>query len=128
VVNRPLSVRVTLVFIVLNSLIWLAFGVIIAADAHPALPDLPLYKGIMAFLSLAMAGILLVLFIFIWKRSRVAYFIVLALYVVTSLLIFFDDVGLTDLTVLAINIVPIVLLVKDRSWYLQRGSHAVDSI
>jgi hypothetical protein len=126
--NRPLSVRVTLVFIVLNSLIWLALGVIIAADVHPAIPDLPLYKGIMAFLSLATAGVLLVLFIFIWKHSRVAYFIALALFVVTALLIFFDDVGLPDLVVLAINIVPIFLLVKDRSWYLQRGPHVVDRI
>jgi lysylphosphatidylglycerol synthetase-like protein (DUF2156 family) len=117
--KHPLSVIVCLVFILLNSLIWLVFGVIIAVNAHPAIPAQPLIKGIMAFLSIAIAVILLVLFVLIRRHNRIAYFLALAGFIVTSLLTIFDDFGLSDLVVLAINIVPIVLLIKDRAWYLQ---------
>ena len=125
--NRPLSVSVALIFILLNALVWLAFGVIIAANAHPALPDQPIIKGVMAFLSLATAGILLGVFIFLGKRSRVAYFIALGLFVAISLLTIFDQFGLADLVILAINIVPVILLIKDRAWYLHVKPRAVGS-
>jgi hypothetical protein len=125
--NRLLSVSAALIFILLNAFVWLALGVIIAANAHPALPDLPLFKGIMAFLSFATAGILLGVFIFLGKRSRIAYFIALGLFVAISLLTIFDQFGLADLIILAINIVPIILLIKDRTWYLQIRPRTVGS-
>lgn len=117
--NRPLSVSVSLIFILLNALVWLALGVIIAANAHPALPNLPLLKGVMAFLSFSIAGILVGAFIFLVKRNRIAYFIALGLLVAMTLLTIFDQFGLSDLIILVINIVPIVLLIKDQAWYLQ---------
>jgi len=124
-VNRPLSVTVSLIFIFLNSLVWLAFGVIIAANAHPALPSLPLVRGAMAFLSFGTALIFLGAFIFLMKQIRIAYFIALGLLVVTSLLTIFDQFGLVDLIFLIINVVPVILLIKDRAWYLQGKSRAV---
>lgn len=120
--NRPLTVTITLVFILLNVLIWLVLGIVIAINAHPALPVPPLMKGTMAFLSIVIAGILAALFFFIRKRNRIAYILILAFFVFTALLTFFDDVGWSDLVVLVINIVPIVLLIKDRTWYLQGAS------
>jgi lysylphosphatidylglycerol synthetase-like protein (DUF2156 family) len=125
--NRPLSVSAALILILLNALVWLALGVIIAANVHPALPDQPLIKGVMAFLALATAGILLGLFIFLGRHSRVAYFIALGLLIATSLLSILDEFGLADLVFLAINIAPIILLIKDRTWYLQMRSRAVES-
>jgi hypothetical protein len=73
----------------------------------------------MAFLSLVMAGILFGLFIFIRKQNRIAYYLTLAFFIFNVLLTIFDDVGLADLFVLVLNIIPIVLLVKDRTWYLK---------
>jgi hypothetical protein len=116
--KRPISVIVTSVFILINMLIWLALGVIIAAQLHPALSVPPAARGIMAFLSIALAAILLALFIFLNKGNRAAYFLTLAFFAFTAILTFFDDVGLSDLVVLAINILPLVLLIKDRSFYL----------
>jgi lysylphosphatidylglycerol synthetase-like protein (DUF2156 family) len=117
--NRRLSISVTAIFVLLNALVWLAFGVIIALDAHPALPDLPVLKGIMAFLSLAAAGILLGVLFLLGKRNRFAYFIALAFFAATALLTIFDDFGWADLVVLALNLAPIILLIKDRAWYLR---------
>lgn len=125
--NRPLSVSAALIFTLLNALVWLALGVIIAANAHPALPDVPIIKGIMAFLSFAASGILLGLFVFLGKRSRIAYFIAVGLFVAISLMTIFDQFGLADLVILIINIVPIILLIKDRAWYLQIRPKPIES-
>ena len=118
--ERPISVNINFTFILLNFFIWLVLGIIIAVNAHPALPDVPIMKGILAALSLAMAGILLVLFILIYRHNRTAFYLTLAFFGVTALLTVFDEVGVSDLVVLVINIIPIILLIKDRSWYLEQ--------
>jgi len=117
--DRPLTVNATFAFILLNIIIWLALGIIIAVEAHPALPDIPIMKGIIATLSLVIAGLLIVLFLFIYRRNRTAYYLTLAFFAVTSVLTIIDEVGISDIVVLVINIIPIVLLIKDRNWYLQ---------
>ena len=115
----PLSVPVNLIFILLNTLIWLALGLIIALHAHPALPDKPIIQGGMAFMSFCAAGILLGLFFFLRKQVRLAWFAALGFLAFTCLLTIFDDFGWADLIVLVLNLVPMILLIKDRSWYLQ---------
>jgi hypothetical protein len=117
-VKRPLSITITWFFILLNALVWFALGVVIAANAHPALPDLPLLKGLMVGLSFAGAGCFLAGLLFLIRRKRAAYYGLLALLAGTALLTFFDQVGWSDLVVLAVNIIPIVLLISDRAWYL----------
>jgi len=119
VTNRHFSVTLTSIFIVLNAIIWLALCIIIAVNAHPALPVPPALKWIMALLSIGMAGILLGLFVLLRKGNRGAYYLILAFFAVTSLLTIFDDVGLSDIVVLILNIIPIVLLIQDRAWYFQ---------
>jgi len=100
--------------------IWLVLGIIIATGAHSAMPDLPAMKSIMAGLSIGIAGVLLVLFILLYKRKRTAFFLTLAFFAVAAVLTVFDQVGISDIVVLVINIIPIILLVKDRAWYLER--------
>lgn len=116
---RPLSVTVTLILILLAASIWLALGLIIAGNRHPALPDILWIKSVLAVGSLAAGAALLGLSFFLSKRNRSAYFAARVLLAVTCLLILFDDVGWTDVAVLFINVAPLVLLIKDRDWYLQ---------
>ncbi len=117
--NRPFSVTLTWIFIILNAIFWLALGIMIAVNTHPELPVPSLQKGIMAFLSITMAGILMALFVFLRKGNRIAYYLTVALFIVVSLLTIFDDVGLSDIFVLVLNLIPIALLIKDRNWYLK---------
>lgn len=128
VTECPLSVTATLVFILLNSVIWLVFGVVSATNANPGALVPPLIKWIMAFLSIVIAGILLGLFLFIRRRSRIAYYLTMALLVATFFLNFFDNVGLIDIVVIIINIIPILLLIKDRAWYLQGRAQIQGSV
>jgi hypothetical protein len=116
---RPLTVKINLVVILVNALIWLALGIIIAIDTHPGLPDMPEMKGILAILSILIAGILLVLTFFLFKQITIAFYLTLAFFGISAFLTIFDDVGLADLGFVVICLIPVVLLIKDRAWYLQ---------
>jgi|WetSurMetagenome_2_1015567.scaffolds.fasta_scaffold101723_3 hypothetical protein len=117
----PRSVSITLSLILLNILIWFSFAIIVAANLHPALPTSPLFKGIMTFLAFTIAIILLILLIFLTKHNRVAYFLTVGIFVITSVVTIFDDFGWVDFIVLVIGLAPIILLAKDRAWYLMEN-------
>lgn len=116
--HRPVTVTINLVFILLNTLIWLILAIMIAANVIPGLGDLPAMKWSLTILSIIIAIILLVLTYFLYKHNLKAYYLTSAFFAITSILVIFDDVGLADIIVLGISIVPIILLIKDRSWYL----------
>lgn len=118
--SRPRTVILCLVFIFLNVLVWLVLGVVTATNLHLALPEIPLLRGIMAGMSFTGAGILLVAFILLLKRRRIGFFLALGFLLVTALLTFFDQVGWVDLVTLVIHLIPILLLIKDRDWYLPK--------
>jgi hypothetical protein len=117
--NRSFSITLARIFIILNALIWLALGIIIALNVHPALPVPTTMKAIIAIISIAMAGILILLFFFLQKGNRMAYYLTIAFFGFVSILTIFDEVGLSDVFILVLNLIPIVLLIKDRTWYLK---------
>jgi hypothetical protein len=123
----PVSVSVTFILLLLNALIWLALGVLLAINAHPAIPDVPLIRWGMTFLAFAGGGILLGLLVLLGKRYPPAYYIVIGILAAITVLTFFDQVGLIDLLYLAINLAPIPMLIKDRAWYLQRSAREAGS-
>jgi peptidoglycan/LPS O-acetylase OafA/YrhL len=118
--KTPASVFATFIFLLLNALVWLAFAIIVATGLHPSIPQDNLVKWTMVILAFLVAGVLSILCFFLRKRSKVAYYLTLALLLVISLLTVFDEFGLSDLIYLIIAVVPLVLLIKDRAWYLQR--------
>ncbi len=117
--TRPRSVSITFMLIILNTFIWLAFGIIVIAHIHPALPNSPLVKGLLASLAFITAGILLTFLLLLIKHLRIAYFFMVATLTVLSLATIFDDFGWIDFVVLVIGLVPLILLIKDRAWYLR---------
>jgi hypothetical protein len=122
--KRPLSVSAGLIFVLLNALIWLVLGEIIALQAHPALPVSRTIQTVMVVLSFGAAAILVGLFVFLWRHNRITWFLTVGFLALTSILTIFDDFGWADLIVLVINVIPIVLLIKDRAWYLGKKSEA----
>jgi hypothetical protein len=116
---RPLTVWVGQAFILLNALLWLAFGVatIIRLDPGPVIPDD--MRGFMSMAAFAIAAILLGSLFFLFRRNRNAYYLVIVFFAFFSLAIFFDDVGWSDLVFLGISLMPLILLIVDRKWYVQ---------
>jgi len=119
-VRRPPLVAATLILITISAFVWLTLGVIIAAGAHPAIPDVPLVRTLMAVGSLAAAAVLAVIVILLARRIRIGYWMGVAALTTSSVVIFFDDVGWTDLIFLALCLIPLFLLLRDRTWYLRR--------
>jgi hypothetical protein len=72
---------------------------------------------LMAVLSIVAGCVILGVLLFLGKRRRLAFFAMLGILTVASLVIFLDDVGLVDLAFLALNLIPLALLIKDRAWY-----------
>ena len=120
--NRPESVTATLMLMLLSAAAWLAFGVIVAGGLHPALPDLPVYRQVLAYGSFAAGAVLACLFILLRRRIAAAWYLAVALSFGTCVATIFDDVGLADVSVIAVNLVLAGLLIRDRRWYLRAGS------
>ena len=125
--KRPLSVNISLLFIVIDALIWLTLCLFIILNIHPALPGEPLIRLIYAGMSLAFAAVLSGLAFFLYRHRTKAYYLVCAILLFTILITFFDNVGLSDLLVVLLNLIPLVLLIKDRKWYLQNPAPAATS-
>lgn len=118
--NFPLIIKIALVFILVNAIGWLMLGVLVATGVHTGLPDDETLKLIMLLGLFGGAIILLLLFQLLRMRKRLAYFITLVALALIMLLTLFDQVGLADAVVLVITLVPFVLLIMGRKWFLQQ--------
>lgn len=117
--NIPTLIKVALGFILLSALTWLVIGALIAAQLHPGMPSDPILQWGMAAAAFAVGVVLVVLAWLLAKRRRLAYFIALVALAVVMLLMVFDQFGWADLVGLVINLVPFVLLLIGRKWFLQ---------
>jgi hypothetical protein len=118
--NLPKTVTLTLLLILLDSLVWLGFGLAVAAGAIPSIPQAGGLRWIMAVLALGSAAFLAGIAFLLRRHSRPAYFLALGLLAVIAVLSITDQIGLLDLASLLINLIPLGLLLKDRRWYLER--------
>ena len=117
----PSTVTAAHFLLLLNALVWLVFGIIVAAGLHPSMPESDVFRWTMAVLALLTTSVLLGLWVFLRRRSGIAYYLTIGLLVVLSILTVTDEFGLSDLIVLIIIAAPLVLLIKARAWYLRRN-------
>lgn len=117
--KQPVTITINLIVMLLNALIWLVLGLIIILDLHPSLSVAAGMRIGLAIISIVLSGILFGLAYFLRKHSRTAYYLTLAFFALTTVLIIFDQIGAADIAFLVISIVPIILLIIDRKWYLQ---------
>ena len=74
----PRSVALAHALILLGAVIWLLLAVLLALNAHPAFPDDPLIRNVMAVLSLTAGLVVLALLALLRQRRRLAYLGMLA--------------------------------------------------
>ena len=118
--SPPSSVKVTFALMLINALVWLAFAAVVALGMHPSLPRGDLVSVGMAWLAFLAAVVLMLLAFLLRRRSRWGYILTVAALIVLATLTIADQLGLVDLLVLVIVVIPLVLLIKDRAWYLGR--------
>lgn len=112
--------RITLVFMILQAIFWFGFGIAALTGLHPALPGSTLLKWAMGGLAIAVSIIFILIFILLHKRLKIGYYAALAVLVVVGLLTIFDEVGWVDLAYLVTVLVPLLLLLVNRKWYLKK--------
>jgi hypothetical protein len=117
--HPPLSARATVFLISLNALAWAAFGIVTAAGALPSLQQPLALRWVFAGLALGAAAVLATIAVLLARRVRQAYFAALGMLAAIAVLSITDQVGAADLISLALVVLPIVLLIKDRSWFLR---------
>ena len=118
-VARPVSVKITIFCLLAIATLWLVFGLMVALGLHPYFNSTGLFRWIMAFCSITAALMLFGLGLLLHKRFKPAWYLGVILLSVMTLANLFDDIGWIDLLVMVGALMPLILLIKDRKWYLQ---------
>lgn len=117
--NELQILSITRFFILLDAFVWLAFAIITAVGAHPALPSSEGLRWAMAGGALLTSISLAALDVLLGRAGRLVYYLTLGLLAVLSILTITDDFGVADMAVLVLHLVPLVLLLKERRWFLE---------
>jgi len=117
--NRPSTVPTTRLLVLLNAVLWLLFGIITAAGVHPSFREPSLLRWAMAASAFLAASTLVAFAGLLKRRSRFGYLLTVVLLAVMILASLFDDFGLADLLFVLVSLLPLALLLKDRSWYVR---------
>jgi len=116
--TRPQTVTATRLLILALALFWLAFGLTVAVGAHPSYRDASVIRWAMAGGALCAAAILAALANQLALHRPLTYWLAVVLLGAMTLGGLLDQLGLADVIFLAINVIPLALLVRDRNWYL----------
>jgi hypothetical protein len=118
--NRlPVTVRAALLLLALDALLWFSFGVVVAVGGVTSIAA-PAARWVIAGLAWASAVALAGLALLLRQRLRPAFHLAVILLILIAVLSITDQIGWLDLASLAISVAPLVLLLKDRVWYLRR--------
>ncbi len=117
--QRPVTVTITILLLFAIAAIWLVFGLIVTLGLHPYFNTTGIFRWIMAACSIAAAMVLVGLVLLLRKRIKPAWYLGVILLSLMTLANLFDDIGWIDLLVMIGSLIPLILLIKDRKWYLQ---------
>ncbi len=116
----PKTVVAALVLISLNAIFWLGFAVIAALGGIPGYDGSGIEKWLLVGLALGTALCLALLAFFLGRRNRFAYISGVVLLGGILVLSLTDQLGIWDILAMASILAALVLLLKDRKWYLGR--------
>jgi len=114
----PSSITATRSLLAVLAFLWLAFGITVAVNAHPSYKDAALVRWTMATMASGAAMVLAVLASQLKRRSRLSYWLTVALLTLMMFVGLFDEFGLADFVYLVLTLIPLALLIRDRNWYL----------
>jgi hypothetical protein len=99
----PRTVLATLMLISMNAVFWLGFAIIVALGGIPGFDGTAGEKWILAGMA---------------RRKKAAFYTAVTVLTIILVLSFTDQVGLWDVLTMLSILVALVLLLKDRKWYL----------
>ena len=117
--NFPKSVFITHIFIILNAIFWLTYTIIVFFLPNSSTIMSNAVRWLFIILALGSSLILIGIAIFLKRRNRPAFYLGLLTLVAIAVLSVTDEFGFLDLFSLLISLTPLVLMLKDRDWYLK---------
>jgi accessory gene regulator protein AgrB len=115
----PKTVLITLFLILLMAAVWLIFALTAAFGGISAFTVSESLRWVMAAPALGCSIALVITAIFLKKRNRLAFYFGLVMLMMVAVLSITDQIGWLDIFSLLISLVPLVLMLKDRKWYLR---------
>jgi drug/metabolite transporter (DMT)-like permease len=110
----------TQILILLNAAIWAGYTVYTLLNRNTSGTGLSAATWIMSALALASALALVVVVLLLRQHRRSGYYLGLILLTLIAILSITDQIGLLDILSLLISLAPLILLVRDRKWYLKK--------
>jgi len=115
----PSTVRTARLLVLFNALLWVLFGIITVAGAHPSYRQASLLRWAMAGSAFLAAILLVALADLLKRRPRFGYRLTVAVLAAMILVGLLDEFGLADLFYVLVTLLPLALLLKDRAWYVR---------
>ena len=116
----PKTVLAAVLLLSLNAIFWLGFAVIAALGGIPGYDGSGIEKWLLVGLALGTALCLALLAFFLWRRNRFAYISGVVLLGGILVLSLTDQLGVWDILAMASVLTALILMIRDRNWYLSR--------
>jgi hypothetical protein len=116
---RPFTVRLARILLLADALLWVAFAGYTAAGEHPSFGPTSGYQWPVTLLAILVAAVLGGLTLYLGKPSPLGFWLTVGFLAAMILASVFDQFGLADLVFVTTIALPLVLLLKDREWYLR---------
>jgi len=118
--KTPLVVRSAQALFFLNTLIWLAFGIVTLVRMTDGYPGQAVMAVVIGGMMFGNALLMLVSGLCIGKARKLSFVFALAVLAINILLTLTDQFGVYDFATLVIDLAILGLLLAARRWYLQR--------
>jgi len=117
--RQPITVTITIILILISAAFWLFYAVYVAIAGVPSFPNAGAGRWIMAGLSFCVSVFLIGMVILLKRHNRLFFMAGIIFLGIIATLSITDQIGWIDLAVLLVNLAALLLLIKDRTWYLQ---------
>jgi lysylphosphatidylglycerol synthetase-like protein (DUF2156 family) len=118
--KTPLTVKITLALILITAAFWFLFSLTVVLGGHVSYNRLGVYRWLIAALTFLVSLFLLALWHFLRRQFKFAWIVAVLTLAAMLQAGFLDELGWMDYFFIVFALVPLVLLIKDRQWYLAR--------
>lgn len=120
-IKAPRSAVAAQVLILINALFWFLFSIVAALGNLPSGLATGPIRWTFAFLALGTSIALGGIAYFLVRQKKAAFYLALAVLALLGVLSITDEVGFLDIFTLTISVAAIILIVKNRDWYLKHA-------
>jgi hypothetical protein len=117
----PVSVKISHGLLAFIAIVWLVFG-ILAVTGILVTISIREFRLAIGGMAIACSLVITAFTVLLSRRNHIVYRLTIILLSAIILLSIMDDLGWADLSLIGITVVTLILLIKDRTWYLSSSS------